>query len=422
MNNSSRLIVQHLACAGLCTLLTLPTAKAAGDDPGASEASLIEYAEANSAELAAARLDYQASQARAEASGRLPDPEVEIELRDIPRERFSLLPQDAGSTRYLFRQALPFPGKRALDRSIAAADVSRSGSLRDGAGRALRQRIRENYARYWYAIRADGVLQELERDLSAVESLAQSRYRAGVAAQQDLLRAAIERNEVSRQRLPLTAQRQQAIAMLNTALGRPPEATLAAPQQPPGDSALPDLATLQRRLSDSHPALVAEQSSVEAARLTAQRVRRDRYPDFTLGVAPIQMGRSLDAWDVMLGFTLPLQRSRRHAEERAAGFAEKAAAARRDALQTALGGALADNWARHQAALRETGQLRDALLPLADANYRSALANYAQPGSDLATVLDALRQKYRLQLDLLAAHLELRLRALEIEALAGEPS
>lgn len=414
MKNSSRCIVQRLACASLCTLLTLPLAQAAGDELGASEASLIEYAEANSPGLAAARLDYQASQARAEASGRLPDPNLEIELRDLS--------QDTQSTRYIFRQALPFPGKRALEKRIAATDVSRNAALRDGAGRTLRQRIRENYARYWYAVRATEVLQARESLLASMESLAQSRYRSGFAPQQDLLKAAIERNEAARQRLPQETQQLQAIAMLNAALGRPPDAPLARPQEPPGETALPDLATLQRRLGESHPALLAEQATAESARLTADQVHRSRYPDFMLGVAPIQTGGSFDAWDVMLGFTLPLQRSRRHAEERAALFTQKAATARRDALQSDLAGALADSWAQRQAALRQAAQLRDTLLPLAETNYRSALANYGQGRADLATVLEALGQQSNLQLDLIAAQLEAQLRALDIAALAGDPS
>ncbi len=414
MKYSSQFLARRLACSGLCTLLTLALAQAAAAELGASEASLIEYAEANSPELAAARLDYQAAQARAEASGRLPDPEVEIELRDIS--------QDTRSTRYIFRQALPFPGKRALAKRIAATDISRNAALRDSAGRTLRQRIRENYARYWFAVRATEVLQARESLLASMESLAQSRYRAGLAPQQDLLKAAIERNEASRQRLPLETQQLQAIAVLNAALGRPSGAALAKPQEPPHDSSLPDLATLQHRLGESHPAILAEQATAESAKLTAEQVRRGRYPDFMLGVAPIQTGGSFDAWDVMLGFTLPLQRSRRHAEERAALFTQKAATARRDALQSDLAGALADDWAQHRAALRQAAQLRDTLLPLADANYRSALANYGQGRADLATVLAALAQQSSLQLDLIASQLEARLRALDIEALAGDPS
>ncbi len=414
MKYSLRCVVPALARASLCTLLTLPLAQAAAAELGASEASLIEYAEANSPELAAARLEYQASQARAEASGRLPDPEVEVELRDIA--------QDAGSTRYIFRQTLPFPGKRALERRIAATDVSRNAALRDGAGRTLRQRIRENYARYWYAVRATEVLQARESLLASMESLAQSRYRAGLAPQQDLLKSAIERNEALRQRLPLETQQLQAIATLNAALGRPPDAALARPQEPPNDVSVPDLATLQQHLSESHPAILAEQATADSAKLTAEQVRRGRYPDFRLGIAPIQTGGSFETWDVMLGFTLPLQRSRRHAAEQAALFTQKAAAARRDALQSDLAGALAGHWAQRQAALRQTAQLRDMLLPLAVANYRSALANYGQGRTDLATVLAALVQQSSLQFDLIASQLEARLRALAIAALAGDPS
>jgi outer membrane protein TolC len=124
----------------------------------------------------------------------------------------------------------------------------------------------------------------------------------------------------------------------------------------------------------------------------------------------------------MLGFTLPLQRSRRHAEERAADFAQKAAAARRDAMAAELAAALADSWTRHRVAERQRSLLHETLLPLSETNYRSALAGYSNGRGEFATVLEALHQRTSLQLDLLATELDLRLRALEIESLAGDES
>jgi outer membrane protein TolC len=124
----------------------------------------------------------------------------------------------------------------------------------------------------------------------------------------------------------------------------------------------------------------------------------------------------------MFSFNLPLQGTRRHAEERAADLSRRAASARRDAMETELAGALADSWTQHQLALRQSTLLQDGLLPLAEANFRSALTSYGLGRSELATVLDALRQQNNLQMDLLASQLEARLRALDIEALTGDES
>jgi outer membrane protein TolC len=343
-------------------------------------------------------------------------------LRDIPRDRFSLLPQDAGSTRYLFKQTLPFAGKRLLERRIAGSEADRAAALRDGARRSLHQRIRENYARYWYAGRALERLGDLESQLATLEALAQARYRGGLGSQQDVLKANIERTQALRQRLQLETQQNQAIAQLNAALGRPAEAALDAPQLAPPQASFANLGALQRQLLDTHPMLQAEAAAVAAANLASQRVRRNRLPDLVLGVAPIQSGSALESWDVMLGFTLPLQRGRRHAEERAADLTARAAVARRDAAAAQLGGTLADSWAQRQSALRQLALLRDTLLPIATANCQAAQAAYRLGRVDLGAVFDALRQTNELQQDLLAAQLELRLRTLDIEALSGENS
>ncbi|MGB8328409.1 MAG: TolC family protein [Steroidobacteraceae bacterium] len=412
----TRLVAGWLLCAWLAPL-------SAGEPEalGASEASLLDYAESHSPQLAVMALEYEAARARADAVGRFEDPTVEIELRDIERNAFSLSPSAAGSTRYLVSQSLPFFGKRDLEQRIARSEAERAGALRIDTRRDVRQRIGAAYASYWSAGRSLQVLSELAQTLDALEALARARYASGLAPQQDVLKAAVERSELARRRSTFEAMQLESSAAINAALARAPDAALAPPRSPPPAATLPSLEELHQRLRSEHPALAAERATVDSARLSEQLIHRGRYPDLTLGVAPIQRGSALEAWDVMLGFTLPLQVGRRRAQERAAHFTQLAAEARRNALETDLAGSLGASWARWQAAEHQRKLLRDTLLPLAQANYRSAVASYQLGSVDFTTLLEALREWRGSELDLIEMELDARLGVLQIERLAGGP-
>lgn len=387
---------------------------------GANEADLLQYAEAHHPALAAALVEREASVARREAAGKFEDPMLELELRDIPRDSPTLSPARAGSTRYLFSQRLPAWGKRSLQQQIAGSDVDRAGAQAAEARLELRQQVRSAYAARWAAGRSLQAIDELERTLDALGQLARSRYAAGLAPQQDAIRAAVERTGLARRRLALEAAAAEAASNLNAALARDLDAPLAAPVEAPAAIAVPPLAGLRARQDAANPALAAAAAEVERARVAAQLTRRNRYPDLVLGVAPIQQGNALEAWDLMLSVSLPLQWGRRHAEEREARLTSDAATLRRAALGIALAGEVGGEWTQWRNASRQAEVIETTLLPQSEANYRSALGSYKVGEVDFGTLLEALRQCTTSRLDLIDLRLETQLRATRIARLTGE--
>ena len=115
-----------LRCA-VCVMLgaALLLAGAAGAEeaslPGATldgvRARLIE----SNPELQAMALEVQAMRAREMPAGALPDPQLEIEWRDIDGDDPTLDPSNVGSTKYQFQQRFPLWGKRGLARDVARA-------------------------------------------------------------------------------------------------------------------------------------------------------------------------------------------------------------------------------------------------------------------------------------------------------------
>ncbi len=413
--------MNHLSLL-VCAALLAPLAAAAGDSPtlGASEAELLRHAEEHHPALAAAQVEHDASVARRDAAGKLEDPMLELELRDIPRDSLTLSPARAGSTRYQFSQRLPSWGKRGLQKQIAGSDVDRASASIADARLELRQQVREAYAARWHAARSLQALDGLDHTLVALEQLARSRYASGLAPQQDAIRAAVERTELARRRLSLESLDAEAASKLNAALARDIDAPLAAPVEPPAAIAVPALAELRARQDAANPALAAATAEIEKARVSEQLTRRNRYPDVVLGVAPIQMGNALEAWDLMLSVSLPLQWGRRRAEEREAQLMSNAATLRRAALGTELAGEVGGEWTQWRNASRQAQVIEGTLLPQTEANYLSALGSYKLGETDFGTLLEALRQWTTTRLELIDLQLDTQMRATRIARLTGE--
>jgi len=93
-------------------------------------------------------LEADAAQQRLRGAGALPDPIVQMELRDIPFSDPTLSPANAGSTRYSLRQMYPLGDKRELRRGVAEAEASVAGAKRSVVISETRMRAKVSYSQY----------------------------------------------------------------------------------------------------------------------------------------------------------------------------------------------------------------------------------------------------------------------------------
>lgn len=203
-------------------------------------------------------------------------------------------------------------------------------------------------------------------------------------------------------------------------LARDNRAALAEPAALRPLPAVFEAERLNERLRAANPLLGAEKARVDGAGKSRELAYRNRYPDFTLGVAPMQVGNKVDAWSLMLEMNLPLQQATRRSQERESERMLEAATARQEALGHRLHGELAGTLANLEAA-RGTEQItRDRLLPQAELTFKSALAGYENGKVDFATLLDAQRQIRNARLALLRTQASQQMRLADLERLLGE--
>ena len=371
-----------------------PVAYAAEPLPGEDVASIRAWLTAHNPQLRALQADADAAEARVLPAGALPDPMASIELREIDPDRPSLLPGNVGSTTYLLKQQFPLWGKRGLSRDVTRYEAQSLRYERDATALDLLAQAEEAYVRYWHVREAVVVIDRQLALLEQIEEVAGVRYALGMAAQQDSIRAQVERTTMQRERIERMATRREATAALNVLLGRRADAALAEPAAPPllvvENRTL--AAALQGLDRGTHPALQASAAMATAANRNVELQRRNRFPDITLGVGSMQRGNRLDSYELMLEVEIPFQQRARRERERESRLLEDAALARADAARIDLEGRLGAAWARWIGAREQRELIEKTLLPQSDANFKSALASYQVGEVDFGTLLEALRE------------------------------
>lgn len=393
---------------------------------GESLEGLLAYARERHPELRAMRYEADAATQRIDPAGALPDPMFKTELQNITNYGSdaapSLSPAKVGSTKYTFSQVIPFWGKRDLRQGVAEADALQADRRVNATWAELAAKIKIAYAQYRLAARSEELAREVLTLMGSLESLAQARYASGLVPQQDAIRAQVEQTGMRTDLVMLGSEKRQWQVKLNSLLTRPAGAPVADPRR---TRALPpparlDPEALADRLPAGNPLLAVEDARIQSAERGRELVYRNRYPDFNVGVSPIQMGSRINEWELMVEVSIPLQQGTRRAQESEAELMLSAARSRKEAALLQARAELGEHLAALDAARRIDDLITTHLLPQASLTLQSALAAYENGRVDFATLLEAQRQIRKAKQDREKANAEAQMRLAEIERLVGE--
>jgi outer membrane protein TolC len=408
--------------------VSLPAMSAVAQEafPGDSVESLLAYARERHPELRAMRYEADAATQRIDPAGALPDPMFKTELQNITNYgndgSFSLSPAKVGSTKYTFSQVIPFWGKRDLRQGVAEADALQADRRVTATWAELAAKIKIAYAQYQLAARSEELAREVLSLMGSLESLAQVRYASGLVPQQDAIRAQVEQTGMRTDLVMLDSDKRQWQVKLNSLLARPANAPLAEPRRtralPPPARLDPEV--LAERLVARNPQLAVEDARIQSAERGRDLTYRNRYPDFNVGVSPIQMGSRINEWELMVEVNIPLQQGTRRAQESEAESMLAAARSRKEATLLQARSELGEHVAALDAARRIEELLTTQLLPQAGMTLQSAMAAYENGRVDFATLLEAQRQIRKAKQDREKANAEAQMRLAEIERLLGE--
>ncbi|MBA3579372.1 MAG: TolC family protein [Gemmatimonadaceae bacterium] len=432
-----------------------PASDSAGTARHSTDLSdLVARAIATNPSLRAASRRVNAAEARASASGLLPDPMLMLGILNLPlgEEKMTAagpIP-DAGPDPMTMKmiglsQTVPFPGKLRRERAVARHEAEAARAALNSRARQIEREVRDAYYELAFIDRALHVLSDNAGIITSTVRLTEALYGTGGAKQSEVLRARVEAGKLGGQAITLNEQRQSVLARLNALLDLPsltpvPDPVIparisraASPVQAErvrftsaslgaraADSPIPAPAELQEIALRRSPVL-AEQAALIAAQAARVELARRRYlPDLDFS---LQYGQRDDRPDMLTAtVSLPLPWQKRRKQD-ALASGERSDLTALELEYRASENEIRSQVARLHAELERTrSQLAlyvASILPLARASLSSATATYSAGQTPMLALLDAQATVFNHELEYFRLLTEFARSLAELEQVVG---
>jgi outer membrane protein, heavy metal efflux system len=386
----SAVFVLPSAGAGIERIERHPLPVAADEATKVALPDLLAVALGENPEIRAADARYQSMLQRPIQEGTLPDPMLGVRFHNEQFDRITLGESEFSYLEFSAEQELPFPGKLGLREKIAGLEAGRERAMRDATTLMVLARVAATYAQLTVIDRSSDILRESIATLDLMKEQAATSYGVGTAAQQDVLRATLERGALEERLTMLLQQRAAGAAEMSALLNRPAEQDLPVTVWAEDVSPLEPYARLAERLAEQAPELRAAAESVLREGAAVDLAEREYFPDFTAMVAYMNKDDLFPEWEVGLRVTVPLYFWRKQRAALAeANLARSAAEHTRQNVRVTLEARLRQLHSMGEAAYRLIELYRDGLIPQASLTLESARASYAVGNVDFLTMLTA---------------------------------
>jgi outer membrane protein TolC len=390
---------RYVVAAGLLLLAVTATsaqqARLAPEDPAAD--GIVREALLTTPEMDAVRAALEAARLRVEPARTLPDPSASFTYQNDGRA-FSLGSAEGSFAGLTLSQPLPWPGKLALAgrataseaREIEAGPLSRTALT-------IEARVRNGWYDLLLARALDRLVEERRETARQIEVTTRNRYAAGLAVQQDVLRAQVELARIDELKAAQHATITSRLAELNRLLGRPQDAALDSPSELPAVAPLPPAGSIVASALARSPEAAAARQGIETGKLRVEIAKKNFLPDFVVSAGSMYRGNFEmgPMWQVGVGISLPVWVNKRQQNQ----LAEARARVVEQTAQTDIVGRELEVRTRERIAQLESANevaalYRDKIVLLDQLSYESALASYQAGKVPFITVFDAVSALY----------------------------
>ena len=347
-----------------------------------------------------ARQGWRAAVARVRQAGWLDDPMMALEVA----------PLSIGSSTARFgytaavSERLPWPGKLALDESVARAEAEASRSDFEATRLDLALTASLLYDQYFVAVRALEINAQHVALMRDLKTGALAQFESGRGSAQDPLQAEAELTHMEHDAVILASQRDITVAQMNELLHRDPDLPLPAPTKNVSVSATAPDSSSPAHLADEavkrRPEIDSMRSHARAEHARAERAGRDAYPDLAVSTSYNSMWDTPEhRWMVGLSVSVPIVTGRR------AGAVDEANAARArfdsetvrltDKARTEVVVA----WKRLEESAHVLHLYEERLLPVARDQIDAARAGFVSSRNDFVAVIGAEKNLRSVELD-----------------------
>lgn len=383
---------------------------------------VIEEAKLKNPSIQALRQNMKAKEAGARAEGILDDPILKIEMMDLSKENPFPIPGNAMQTRYEVSQMLPYPGKLQLERRIALLEVMMSEAEVQSKELETIAMVKEAYYEYLLLTTSIRTLEEIKGLLSSMIRIAETKYAVGEVSQQDVIKAQVELTMLLNEVLELEAERDVVHAEIKAILNRPQDdnTLIISSEKLPDERVKLDLSGLTNKALEINPDLKLMKYEVENKKNEVELTRKNYYPDFMLGIAPIQRDGRFDAWDAMFQINIPLWRAKYRNQVGEGVNMADAMRSKVKAEENMINAKVKEGVVKVETADRIRILYETSLLRQAELSFESALKNYQSGRVDFLMLLDTERLLKKTKIDYIEAVITYYKRLVSLERVVGE--
>lgn len=382
----------------------------------------LAYGSENNPQLQAAFNHWKGFEENISVQKALPDPSFTYGYY------FESVETRVGPQNHQFRLAQTFPGfgKLSAKKAIATALAETYGDNYRQEKLNLDYRISKAYAELYYLKRSIEITKDRIQLIQDLETVARTRYKAG-SPMGPILQAQVELGRLEDQLSSLNDLREPQVAQLNAALNRPAAAFLPWPEDIPYAELELNEETLVRALSRTSPELSALAHNVEQGSHRVTLAKRERLPDFTIGVQYIQTGDAdmpvsdsgKDPVIGTVGISLPLWFGKNRARIASANYQKTAAQLTLENRKQTLDADIQKALYKLRDADRKITLYRDSLIPKAQQSLEVNRTGFESGQMEFINLIDSERVLLEFELSMERAWADHLIHRAELSKLTG---
>lgn len=392
----------RVALWSLC--LSVLVISPASADPFGTNLTLqaaLEYGAENNPRLQAAFNQWKSAEENIAVQKGLPDPTLSygyyfesVETRTGPQnQRFGL------------NQKIPGFGKLSMKKAIATDLASASGARYQHEKLNLGVTITQAYAELHYLKRSTEITQDRISLIQNLEEVVRTRYKTG-APMAAILQAQVELGRLEDRLSSLDHLRAPQTAHLNAALNRPASAPLPWPADLPYQPIATDADALSLTARGASPELAELEHQIERGQHQLQLAKRERLPDFSLGVQYIDTDDAFapvtdsgnDPIIGTVGITLPIWFGKNRARIEAAAYLKTAAQLSLENRTQTLDADIRQTLFNLRDADRKINLYKESLIPKAQQSFEVNRKGYEAGQMEFINLIDAERMLLEFEL------------------------
>jgi len=271
---------RNLPARLLALLLSVPLAGlASGDTPPLSLQEAIALAIADEPGVAAHEARARGYEEQAVAQGQLPDPKLKLGLANFPTDTFSRTQEPMTQVQVGVVQMFPRGDTRAIKARQHDARAAKTRHAADNERRVARRDVSHDWLDLYYWLRAESIIEQSRHWFSHLAEVTEKRYRNGVATQQEVVQASLERDRLDDRLEDIRLQQGKARAALRRWVG------------PAGDRPLRESLPLievpeyaGRETLEQHPVILAHDEEIRIGDQEVELNRQSYKPGWALDV------------------------------------------------------------------------------------------------------------------------------------------